>query len=130
MRIVFAIVIGGCLTLLLAYAALIAFVLTTIGIPLGAQSEPTSTSGYMTMLVLAGLSAAAGGRVAVRIGRVSRWLIVAGMSATLVVLLLGGFSGPNSWPDWWGPATSGAMVIGACVGAIGRRNQPLKPRAA
>jgi hypothetical protein len=121
MRIVVAITIGVCLTLVLAYAALIGFVLATIGIPLGAQSEPPSPSGYMTMLLLGGVAATAGGRVAVSIGRVSPRLIAAGMAATLTVLMLWGFGGRNSWPDWWASALSGVMVAGTCIGALRRR---------
>jgi hypothetical protein len=110
----------------LGYFALVVFVLATIGIPLGAQPEPLAGIEYAVLLVLAGGAAAVGGRAAARVARERRRVSVWGVCAILAVGMLWGFSGRNSWPEWWGPAAAAVMVVGAYVGGlIGRhRHMP------
>lgn len=111
-----AIALGVLVAMLLGYLALLVFVLTTIGLPLGADPEPLTAAEYGILLLLAGVAAAAGGRTATGVapgqGRVAAW----GVGATVAVAMVWGFSGRNSWPEWWGAAVASVMVAGSCVG--------------
>ena len=116
-----ALAAGVGLTLVLAYAATVAFVLAAIGIPLGAQPSPLTTVQHAVLLALGGAAAAAGGLVAARISRERRRTVVALVSLTLATGMLWAFSGQNAWPDWWGPAAAAAMGAGACAGGLLQR---------
>lgn len=116
-----ALAVGVGVTLLLAYVATVAFVLATIGIPLGAQPSPLTTTQYAVLLALAGAAATAGGLAAAHIARERRRAVPALVGGVLATGMLWGFSGGNAWPDWWGPATAAAMVAGACAGGFLRR---------
>jgi len=111
-----AVAVGVFVAVLLGYFALVVFVLATIGIPLGAQPEPLAGIEYAVLLVLAGGAAAVGGRAAARVARERRRVSVWGVCAILAVGMLWGFSGRNSWPEWWGPAAAAVTVVGAYVG--------------
>ena len=124
-----ALAVGVGLTVILAYAATVAFVLATIGIPLGAQPSPLTTVQHAVLLAVSGAAAAVGGRAAARISRERRRAVVALVSLTLATGMLWGFSGENAWPDWWGPATAAAMGAGACAGGLlQRRASQARPR--
>jgi hypothetical protein len=113
-----AVAVGVFVAVLLGYFALVVFVLATIGIPLGAQPEPLASIEYAVLLVLAGGAAAVGGRAAARVARERRRVSVWGVCAILPVAMLWGFSGRNSWPEWWGPAAAAVMVVGAYIGGL------------
>jgi hypothetical protein len=124
-----ALVVGVGVTVVLAYAATVAFVLASIGIPLGSQPSPLTTVQYAVLLALGGAAAAAGGAAAARISRERRGAVVALVSLTLATGMLWAFSGQNAWPDWWGPATAAAMGAGACAGGLLQRRAPhARPR--
>lgn len=116
-----ALAAGVGLSVVLAYAATVAFVLATIGIPLGAQPSPLTTVQHAVLLALGAAAAAAGGLAAARISRDRRRAVVALVSVTLATGMLWAFSGQNAWPDWWGPATAAAMGAGACAGGLLQR---------
>src|SRR5688572_10072722 len=104
MRTAAAIALGVVVAVLLVYLGLGVFVLATIGIPLGADPKPLTGSQYGILLVVAGGAAAVGGRTAARVAREHARVSVWGVCGTLAVLMLWGFSGRNSWPEWWGGA--------------------------
>lgn len=116
-----ALAVGVGLAVVLAYAATVAFVLATIGIPLGAQPSALTTVQHAVLLALGGAAAAAGGLAAARISRERRRAVVALVGSTLAAAMLWAFSGQNAWPDWWGPATAAAMGAGACAGGLLQR---------
>ena len=111
-----AVAVGAFAALLLGYLAVVIFVLATIGIPLGAQPEPLTAIQYAVLLVLAGGAAAVGGRAAARIADERRRVAVSAVCAIVAIVMLWGFSGRNSWPEWWGLAAAAMMVVGAYIG--------------
>ena len=111
-----AIAVGVFVAVLLAYLGTVVFVLATIGIPLGADPEPLTATQYGILLLLAGGAAALGGRTATRVAREQSRVPVWGVCAILAIAMLWGFSGRNSWPEWWGGAVATAMVAGAYIG--------------
>ena len=113
-----AIAAGVLVAVLLGYLGLVVFVLATIGIPLGAQPEPLTAIEYGILLGLTGGAAAVGGRAAARIARERRRVSVWGVCAILAIVMLWGFSGRNSWPQWWGLAAAAVMVAGAYIGGL------------
>lgn len=119
-----AIAAGVSAAVLLGYLGLVVFVLATIGIPLGAQPTALTRRESAVLLVLAGVAAAVGGRVAARVDPDRRPLSVAGVCAILAVTMLWGFGGRNSWPDGWAPAVAVVMVVGACIGGVSGRAKP------
>ena len=94
------------------------FVLTTIGIPLGSQSRALTSTESLILLILAGAAAAVGGRSTARIARAQRRASVWMVCAILSGIMMWGFSGRNSWPEWWGPAVAVSMIVGAYLGGI------------
>ena len=116
MRLLIAIAAGLSTTVLLAYLGLVVFLLTVVGIPLGATPEPLRPIHYAVLLAIICGAALVGGRTAGRIVRSHRRLAVTTMSVILAVGALWGFSGPNNWPGWWGGAVAVAVVAGACGG--------------
>ncbi len=113
--------------MVLWYLGLGVFVLATIGIPLGAQSKPLTATESLILLLLAGAAAVVGGRSAARIARAQYRAAVWAVCAILGAIMVWGFSGRNSWPDWWGPAVALSMIIGAYFGGIsfhGRHGTP------
>jgi hypothetical protein len=117
-RTVIAAIVGVLSAVLLWYFGLVIFVLTTIGIPLGSASRPQTATESLILLMLAAAAAAVGGRSAARIARAQRQASVWAVCAILAAIMVWGFSGRNSWPDWWGPAIAIAMAIGAYVGGL------------
>lgn len=127
LRAIAAIAVGVSVAVLLTYLGVVVFVLATVGIPLGADPEPLTAFQYGILLVLAGGAAACGGRTAARVGREQKRVSVWGVSAILAIVMLWGFSGRNSWPDWWGGAVAVAMVAGAAIGLQPRRRSGTPP---
>ena len=127
-----AVAVGVLVAVLLAYLALVVFVLATIGIPLGAQPETLTASEYAVLLVLAGGAAALGGRAAARIARERRRVAVSAVCAIVAIVMLWGFSGRNSWPERWGLAAAAVMAVGAYIGGSvwQRRSMPSGRRSA
>jgi len=123
-RIAVAIAAGVLVSLLLGYAVAIVFVLATVGIPLGAESEPLTATDAAVLLLFAGGAAAVGGWIAARIAFERRRQSVFGVCLLLAVIMLWGFGGRNQWPDWWGPAVAAAMIVGACGGGTLVRPSP------
>lgn len=116
MRSILAVVAGVAVAVMLWYLGLVAVVLVTIGIPLGAQPRSSTPGELAVMLVLAACAAAVGGRTAANVGRGSATAVVAMVAAILAAGALWGFSGRNAWADWWGPAVALAMGAGAFAG--------------
>lgn len=127
-----AVAVGVLVAVLLAYLALVVFVLATIGIPLGAQPATLTGSEYAVLLVLAGGAAAVGGRAAARIARERRRVAVSAVCTIVAIVMLWGFSGRNSWPEWWGLAAAAVMVVGVYIGGSvwQRRSMPSDRRSA
>lgn len=127
-----AVAVGVLVAVLLAYLALVVFVLATIGIPLGSQPATLTGSEYAVLLVLAGSAAAVGGRAAARIARERRRVAVSAVCAIVAIVMLWGFSGRNSWPEWWGLAAAAVMVVGVYIGGSvwQRRSMPSDRRSA
>ena len=127
-----AVAVGAFAALLLGYLAVVIFVLATIGIPLGAQPEPLTAIQYAVLLVLAGGAAAVGGRAAARIAHERRRVAVSAVCAIVAIVMLWGFSGRNSWPEWWGLAAAAVMVVDAYIGGSvwQRRSRPSDRRSA
>jgi hypothetical protein len=127
-----AVTVGVFVALLLGYLGLVVFLLATIGIPLGAQPEPLTASGYAVLLVLAGGAATVGGRAAARIARERRRVAVSAVCAIVAMVMLWGFSGRNSWPERWGLAAAAVMAVGAYIGGSvwQRRSMPSGTRSA
>lgn len=127
LRLALAITAGVIVTILLSYVALIVFVLITVGIPLGAESRPLTATGASTLLVVAAAASAIGARTAARIAGAQHRVAMGGVGIVLTVMMIWGFSGRNSWPDWWGPAVGIAMSVGCLLGAFlqQRRRQPM-----
>lgn len=117
-----AISLGVLVAVLLGYLALVVFVLSRVGLPLGADPKPLTGVDYGILLLLAVVAAAAGGWTASRLAAGQGRVLTLGVGATLAVVMVWGFSGRNSWPVWWGPAVASAMVAGSCVG--GSRRPP------
>lgn len=117
-----AIAVGVFVAVLLGYLGLVVFVLATIGIPLGADPKPLTATQYGILLVLAGGAAAFGGRTATRVAREQSRVSVWGVCAILAIVMVWGFSGRSSWPEWWGGAVATAMVVGGYIG--GSLSQP------
>lgn len=111
-----AIALGVLVAVLLGYLALLVFLLTTIGLPLGADPEPLTAVEYGVLLLLAGVAAAAGGRTATRVARRQGRVAAGGVGAILAITMVWGFSGRNAWPEWWGAAVASVMVSGSCAG--------------
>jgi hypothetical protein len=118
LRTVIAAIVGVLSAVLLWYFGLVIFVLTTIGIPLGSESRPQTPTESLILLLLAGAAAAVGGRIAARIAGARRQAAVWAVCAMLGAIMVWGFSGRNSWPDWWGPAVALSMVVGAYIGGV------------
>ena len=128
MRTVIGVVAGLVVTVLLAYLGLVIFLFSTVGIPLGAAPEPLTATQYAVLLAVFCGAALAGGRTARRIAPAQRRLAIHTMGAMLAAGAIWGFSGPNQWPDWWGPAVALALVAGATAGVnVGFHRSRVKP---
>jgi hypothetical protein len=129
LRVALAVVTGVIVAILLSYAVLIVFVLTTVGIPLGAEPRPLSTGGSAILLLAAAAAAAAGAHTATRIAREHRRGAVWAVGVILTLMMVWGFSGRNSWPEGWRFAVATAMAAGCILNAAVRRRQPLNESA-
>ena len=121
LRLALAVIVGVVVAVLLSYAVLIVFLLTTIGIPLGAESRPLTATDSAILLVAAAVAAAVGARTSASIARErGRWAVW-GVAVILAVMMAWGFSGLNSWPKGWGIAVAVAMTAGCFLSESIRR---------
>lgn len=123
-----AIMAGVLVAILLSYAVLIVFVLTTVGIPLGAESRPLTSTDSAILLVAAAAAAAIGARTATRVAHTQRRLAAWGVGVILAVVMAWGFSGRNSWPPNWGVAVAAAMAAGCFLVGLFHANRDRQRR--
>lgn len=116
LRPVTAVAAGITVAVVVFYVMLIAFVLVTLGIPLGSQPRPLTPLENAVLLVLAAVAAALGGRAASRLNPSARRTSVGAVCVALAVGAAWGFHGSAGWPSWWGPAMALAMCAGAWYG--------------
>jgi hypothetical protein len=121
-RLVTAILAGGVVAILLAYAGLVVMMLVIIGMPLGAEPQEPSRGQYALLLAIAVLGAAAGGRLTARIARSDASLAALALAGLLAAMYWWGFSRPgSSWPEWWAPSVAAATAVGVWLGVLSRR---------
>jgi hypothetical protein len=120
-RLSLAVITGVVVAVLLSYVVLIVFVLTTIGIPLGAESRPLTATESALLLAAAAAAAAVGARTAARIARERSRPAVWAVGVILSMMMVWGFSGRNSWPPGWGISVAVAMAAGCFLSETVRR---------
>lgn len=125
MRSIAALVVGAGLASIVYWVGAVIALLAMHGIPLGSPGGPPTWADLLVHLSLAAAGSLAGSSVTMRIAGRRRELYASALGVLLAIIVLVGFSKPNNWPGWFGPAMAAACIIGSLVAAaIGARARP------
>lgn len=125
MRSIAALVIGTAIASIVYWVGAVIALLAMHGIPLGSAGGPPTRADLLVHLSLAAVGTFAGSRVSMRIGRGPPELHTIALGVLLAIIVLVGFSKPNNWPGWFGPAMAAACIFGSLVAAaISARARP------
>ena len=108
------------MSILLACFGAVVLLVAVFGIPLGMTPREPTLGEYLVLLLVAGVSAAIGGRLAARRADPQHGReVVLVLAAAVAVLMLWGFSGPAShWPRWCPPTLALFFAAGICGGGL------------